>query len=222
MGRGKVAARGSAGIHLLEERGEVRVRQRSALEIFGQLEERVRSGEGEQPQERRVHADEDAARRQGRVRGELGRGRPGGAAELRRLAAEVEQALRFVPDPLLSDGALLVALLSRSQAGERRRLGIGRAALRDPAREHLVPAGRAVPSIDVGALREDLQLGGVALAARERKRLVDAVEQQLGEVQGRLRPLGEPGPEPVLERARQLPLGSFAHCKPPETRRPAK
>ena len=146
--------------------------------------------------------DQDAAGGQGGVGGELSGRRSRRAAELRCFSPEVEEASRLVADPLPRERALLVAVLGCTQSVEGRGRRKGRAALGDSARQHFVPTRRTVPCVDVGALREELQLGRVALAPRERKRFVDGVEKQLGEVQGGLRALREFGAEPMPTKKR--------------------
>jgi len=101
-------------------------------------------------------------------------------------------------------GSLRIAVRCRTQRGERRRQRLGRPALRETAREDDVPTGRTVPCVHVRALRQQLERGWIASASRERERLVDRVEQQLGEVQRRLASIREVRAEAVLQCARQL------------------
>src|SRR5207253_9210047 len=168
------------------------------LQVLREREERACRGERQEPEQRRVGGDQDPARRKRRMRGQLGGRRARRGAQLRSLAAQVDEPQRLLPYPRRGDLPLVLAIGRFSQTGERGGKCFDRGPLRNPSREYLVPAGWTVPAVHVGPLGQELEAGGIAPAPGERERLVDGVEEQLGEVQRRLVALREPFPQPAL------------------------
>jgi len=143
-----------------------------------------------------------------RVRDQLGGRRARGVAQLRRLAAQRDEPLRLGPHA--RGRQLPLALRDRRARPARERSGprLQLAALADATRQHLVPAGRTVPPVDVRALASSSRPVALPPAVPQRQRLVHGVQEQLGQMQGRLAALGEAVAQSVLESARQLPLGA--------------
>jgi len=144
----------TARVHLEEQVLGAGSRQRSGSRIFGKEHERSRRGEPHQAQERSMCRDH-------RCR----------APGLGRLPAEGDEPFCLRVRPPLQLASLLRALRARADALQHwwtRRKGRTRG---EPAREHHVPARRAIPCIDVAVLRQQLQLGEGAvgrLVPRER------------------------------------------------------
>ena len=94
---------------------------------------------------------------------------PGPArAESRQLAAEQHQPLGFRLRPLLELAALLRPIRPLAETVQHRRTGENRLADRQAARQHYVPPGRAVPRVEIGLLRQRLQLRERSVGKLER------------------------------------------------------
>src|SRR6266478_2475061 len=136
----------------------------------------------------------------------MGSDQRGHVPRLRCLPAQRDQLLGLGMGPALQLAPLLRTLATRADAVDDRRPWRKRLARAEAAGEHHVPAGRAVPAIDVGVLGQGLQLRQRGLGrsvARERKGSRDRIQDQLRDLARGRFALGEIGPERPEQRARE-------------------
>ncbi len=136
----------------------------------------------------------------------MGRDQRGRAAGLRDVLAGRDQPRGLGVGPALELAALLRPLRPGADSVEHRRTRSDGSARKQAAGQDHVPAGRAVPGVDVGVLRQPFQLGesGIrGLVPGERQCRRDGVQDQLGELLRARLALGELRPEGAEQRPRQ-------------------